>query len=161
FVFLALVLLVMGVWVWGVGAVAPESWRRRWRSLAALGALGWAGLFSVLAFSGLLQRWELRPPPFALVLLLLLVGAALLSRSSLGERLAKTLPLVALVGFQAFRLPLELVMHQIAREGVMPVEMSFSGYNFDILTGASALVVAALLWMDRAPRWLMWAWNLL
>jgi hypothetical protein len=34
------------------------------------------------------------------------------------------LPLAALVGFQAFRLPLELVMHEAARAGVMPSLLS-------------------------------------
>jgi hypothetical protein len=50
-------------------------------------------------------------------------------------------------------------MHGAARAGVMPVQMSFEGRNFDVVTGASAAVVAALLLADRAPRWLVVAWN--
>jgi small-conductance mechanosensitive channel len=37
--------------------------------------------------------------------------------------------------------------------------MSFSGYNFDIVTGASALVVSALASRGKAPPWLVAAWN--
>ncbi|HYJ10688.1 MAG TPA: hypothetical protein VEX18_16815, partial [Polyangiaceae bacterium] len=66
-----------------------------------------------------------------------------------------------LVAAQSFRLPLELVMHQAAREGVMPVEMSFTGYNFDIVTGASALIVAWLEYKGRASDRLVFAWNVL
>jgi hypothetical protein len=70
-------------------------------------------------------------------------------------------PVVWLVGFHAFRLPLELVMHRAASEGTMPAQMSFTGWNFDIVTGASALVVAALAAQGDAPRWLLAAWNAL
>jgi hypothetical protein len=77
-----------------------------------------------------------------------------------GARLARGLPLAALVGFQAFRLPLELVMHHAATTGVMPPQMTFTGRNFDIVSGATALLVAPLL-ARGAPRWLAGAWNVL
>ncbi len=70
-------------------------------------------------------------------------------------------PLAILIGLQSFRLPLELVMHQAAREGTMPVQMTFTGSNFDIVTGATALLVALLAAFGRAPRWLVFAWNVL
>ena len=43
----------------------------------------------------------------------------------------------------------------------MPVQMSFSGWNFDIVTGASAIVVAWLVARGIAPRWLVLAWGLM
>jgi hypothetical protein len=52
--------------------------------------------------------------------------------------LIRGLPLAALVGYQVFRFPLELFMHRAYVEGLMPVQMSYSGRNFDILTGISA-----------------------
>lgn len=67
--------------------------------------------------------------------------------------------LAALVGAQAFRLPLELVMHRASTEGVMQPQMSYSGYNFDILTGASAAVLAVLVAMGRASRSRVRLWN--
>jgi hypothetical protein len=80
--------------------------------------------------------------------------------SRLGTQLA-SLPLPALIAFHAFRLPLELVMHRAATEGTMPEQMTFSGSNFDIVSGASALLVAALAAQGKAPRWLLLAWNAL
>jgi hypothetical protein len=84
-----------------------------------------------------------------------------LACSALGARLAQALPLSWLVAFHGFRLPLELVMHQAAREGTMPEQMTFTGHNFDIVTGASALALAALIARRRAPRALVLAWNAL
>jgi hypothetical protein len=96
------------------------------------------------------------------VLLFLLTFAAGfgLGFSKFGTRVAKTVPLPLLVFAQGFRLPLELLMHRAALEGTMPNVMSYSGYNFDVVTGASAIVVALLLWRG-APLWIAKAWNVL
>jgi hypothetical protein len=76
----------------------------------------------------------------------------------LGSTLGAGLSMGALVGLQIFRLPLELVLHRLYVEGVLPVEMTYAGRNFDILTGVFAL--ALWLWAKRAtiPRPLLWIW---
>ena len=39
--------------------------------------------------------------------------------------------------------------------------MSFSGYNFDILTGLTAIPVAWMVHRNSAPHWLLIAWNVM
>jgi hypothetical protein len=78
-----------------------------------------------------------------------------------GRRLAEGIPLWVLVAVQGFRLPLELAMHEMYERGIMPVQMSYEGRNFDIVTGITALVVAALVAADRGGRALVAAWNVL
>lgn len=125
----------------------------------AFGTL-WMTLAGMVAASGLLLRSDTRPPPFAWMFLALLGVGLVLGLGRVGRTLS-ALPFAMLIGFQAFRLPLELVMHQAAVEGVMPVQMSFQGFNFDILTGLTSIPVAYLAARGRAPRALIWAWNLL
>ena len=141
------------------------AWRvshgRRELLALALGAVAWLGGSALLAESGFLARFDLRPPPFLLVVVPTFGLPLWLARSSLGKRLADALPLSWLIAFQGFRLPLELLMHEAAREGTMPVQMTFTGHNFDIVTGTSALLVAALVVAGRAPRALLIAWNVL
>ena len=96
----------------------------------------------------------------ALMFACILGGALALGLSPLGRALALRIPLWALVAVQGFRLPLELVMHQAAEEDVMPVQMSFSGLNFDIVTGITAIFVAWAL-TRGAPVALAFAWNVL
>ena len=139
---------------------AADAVRRRTRA-AALLVLGWCGLQAAFAASGVLARFDARPPPLALFLAALVAGAIGLGASRFAAPLAHGLPLAGLVGFQAFRLPLEWVMHEAARAGVMPSLLSFSGWNFDIATGTLAIPVAALVAAGRAPRWLVPAWNAL
>lgn len=125
-------------------------------------AVFWLALTGGVAASGLLTRFDLRPPPMA-IMLVASVGLGLgLGLSRVGDTFARGLPLAALVGAQGFRFPLELVMHAAAREGTMPHEMSFSGFNFDILTGLGALLLLTRIKPGGdLPRGLVWGWNVL
>ncbi|HET7545838.1 MAG TPA: hypothetical protein VFK05_38485 [Polyangiaceae bacterium] len=141
-----------------LGAAFGSAMRRA--ALSALVAAVWAGATLWLAARGVLARFDARPPPLMLLLVLTLGGAIALACSRFGERLALGLPLWAVVGFQAFRLPLELVLHQAAADGLMPVEMSFSGYNFDILSGVSALLVGTGLAFGWLGARVALLWNI-
>lgn len=78
--------------------------------------------------------------------------AAALAFSPVGARLARGLAPVWLVAPQALRLPLELVLHEWAEQGVIPVQMTFEGHNFDIVTGTLALVLGLYaLWRVPPP----------
>ncbi len=52
-------------------------------------------------------------------------------------------------------------MHAMYERGVMPEQMSYSGRNFDIVTGATALIVGVVVWRRDGPRSLIVAWNVL
>jgi hypothetical protein len=153
-------LLAVGVFVAErrLGSEAGLAMRRA--ACSALFAVAWAGLTLLIAERGMLARFDARPPPLMLLLVPTLGGAVVLACSRFGERLLLGLPLWALVGSQAFRLPLELVMHQAALSGTMPVEMSFSGYNFDIVSGASALLLGMALALGWAGPRAALIWNL-
>src|SRR5262245_41613926 len=134
--------------------------RRRWAAATGLGALVWLSLTAVVAASGILRRFDTVPPPFAVMLGTSLVIVIAISCSPLGTRLIRGLPLAALVGYQVFRFPLELLMHRAYGEGLMPVQMSYSGRNFDILTGMTAGLLGLALLRWNVPRWVVWGWNL-
>jgi hypothetical protein len=159
----ALVLCLLGAGTfWAERRLGARSRTARVRAaLVTLGGAAWAALTLLLAQSGLLARFDARPPPFLVLMIVTLLGAVLVGRSRLGRRLALGLPLWALVGFQSFRLPLELVMHRAASDGTMPVEMSFSGYNFDIVSGASALLLSIALARGLLGARAVLLWNVL
>jgi hypothetical protein len=153
-------LLVIGV---------AGSWRRTGASwlrttlvttATALGIAVWMGFTYAGAAVGLF-RFDSRFPAMMLLVPVMMTLSIGLGLSSVGRRLARGLPLWVLVGFQSFRLPLELLMHEAYEVGLMPVQMSYSGLNFDILTGASALLVAVLVAFGRAGTRLVQAWNIL
>lgn len=165
-VFIAVPLVIVG-WVnLGLGRAtaacgdSPQQSTRIVRRFQ-LGAATWLIAVTAAAASGALAQWQRVPPPFVLLAVGVLVLGVVAARSAAGDRLARGLPLAYLVGFQAFRLPLELAMHRAYTEGLMPVQMSYAGRNFDIVTGATALVLGGALLWTRVPRWLVLLWNLM
>jgi hypothetical protein len=145
---------------WRSGAGLGSAARRRRTVLAGAGVVLWLAAQAAAALSGLLGRFDLRPPPKVIWFASMVVMTLALAWSPFGRRFAEQFPFAALIGFQAFRLPLELVMHRAAVAGIMPSVMSFTGYNFDIVTGATALPLALYAWRGRPPRWLLALWNL-
>lgn len=135
--------------------------RPRAAVVAVLAILAWLGLTGWFAARGVLAQFDAVPPPFGILLPLCLAAGTAVALSPLGKALIQCFPVWMLIGVQVFRLPLELTMHRAAAEGIMPVQMSYSGLNFDIITGATAPLVALLCVVGRAPRALLWIWNLL
>jgi len=161
--FLVLPAAIAILFVWGTAA----AWRRtglaassgRAAMTAAAGALIWMGVTLALADRGVFLNWEATPPPFALLVVAILALGVSIAFSPLGGRLAQ-LPLWTLVAAQAFRLPLEVAMHALVSRGIMPEQMTYTSRNFDVLTGASAVVVAALVKAGAAGRKTAMAWNI-
>lgn len=125
---------------------------------AGAGTALWLALTAGAAASGAL-RFDGMPPTMVVLIVAILAVALGIGLSRVGGRLAAGVPLAALVGVQAFRLPLELAMHRAFEEGIMPVQMSYSGRNFDIVTGITAIIVAGLLLAGRMPAWGVRLWN--
>ncbi len=150
---LAVVVAGTVVWIWR--RYAPGSATRAGLVLAA-----WMAGTGLLAGSGTLARFDVLPPPMALLMAAVFVVAFGVGVSPAGGTLAAAVPLSTLVGLQAFRLPLELVMHHAAQVGIMPPELSYAGYNYDILTGAGALAIVVAMGTGRhVPRAIVWAWD--
>jgi hypothetical protein len=151
-------LFVAATWRTGAGLDRAARWRRT--ILAGAGVAIWLGAQAAAALSGWLGRFDVRPPPMVIWFMSMVVMTLALAWSPFGRRFADKLPFVALIGFQAFRLPLELIMHRAVAAGIMPNVMSFTGYNFDIVTGATALPLALYAWRRPLPRPLIVLWNL-
>lgn len=140
---------------------ANESAARRSAVIVGIDTAAWMALTWVAASSGILQQWDRRPPPFLFVPVGVLIVALILAFGGVGTRVARYLPVWALVAIQGFRLPLELAMHALVARGIMPIQMSYAGRNLDIVTGITAIVVAVMVKRGYAGRGLVTAWNVL
>ena len=121
----------------------------------------WMAITWQLADFGTFRQWDATPPPFALLVLAILLLGVRIGWGSAGRRIAATFPLWALVAVQGFRLPLELAMHRMYELGIMPAQMSYSGLNYDILTGILAIGVALLVYTGLAGARLVRLWNVI
>lgn len=128
--------------------------------LALLGA--YLAIPGFLAARGTLDRYAPLPAPALLLLLGLAILTVALVLSPAGARLAASVSLGAVVALQGFRIGVELLLHRLYVEGTIPVEMTYAGRNFDILSGITGLLLGAWLLRDRrCPRGVVMAWNVL
>ena len=159
--FLSVVVAVALVDIWVISRLMPERFSRAWRlGLASAGMGVWLTGHALIAQSGVLDDPTGVPPRLGLYVVGIggVVGAVALGR--LGRRLGAGVPWGVWIGLQTFRLPLEVWLHGMHQEGIVPVQMTWSGWNFDVVTGATAPFVA--WWVVRQkPGWrvVFWVWN--
>jgi len=158
--FLGLVAVIVGFTVWAVHRAAVVAGRdaslETQRVLTVWGLL--LGVSGGLAVLGVLEDFSL-PPKLPLLVFAVLALTIWLGASKYGAFLARSVPLWVLVGINAFRLPLEVLMNRAATEGVMPIQMSYSGQNYDVLTGVLAIVVGLACRIGDPPLRLVRIFN--
>lgn len=155
-----LFLLLTGVVVAGIAAAVARYLDDRRRPIALLVLAAWVFYTGSLGFSGMLASPTAGPPRIALILIPALLGILFLARSVAGRDLALSIPVSLLIGAQAFRVIVELFIHQFWSVGLLPKMLTYEGANFDILAGLSAPVVAWLIASGRLSSRLALAWNL-
>ena len=107
--------------------------------------LSWAALLLLLSYEGFFEDFNTLPPRPALAILIPLPVILIITFSAAGSRLLKTIPSHWLVLMQTFRIAVELLLFMAFINGKLPVQMTFEGRNFDILTGILALPVGYML----------------
>ncbi|MCB9895184.1 MAG: hypothetical protein H6839_12090 [Planctomycetes bacterium] len=161
-VFFILLVLACAALVLRAVNVAWRGQPSRGRSvaIAALAIMTWLGFTAGIAFSGLLTPSPEGVPPNLPVLVFTMVSMLALTLGPVGKRVISTWDAPRLIGFQVFRVPVELVLFMLAVNGVGPELLSFEGRNFDIITGLTAPLAAWLVW-KRPSKVLVIGWNLL
>jgi hypothetical protein len=150
-VFLAICVGVVSAFIAGIWVSARrDAVRPLQRTLpVAIGTIVWLALILLIVRSGWLQGDERHVLFFGAAMIAVSLGIGF---SPIGRWLS-SLPLPALVAFQGFRLPLELVLHAWVIQGVIPATMTWSGRNWDIISGILALIAAPF-----CRRSIVWPW---
>jgi hypothetical protein len=122
----------------------------------------WLIYAGLLGFFGVVKNTATRPPGIAFIVVPVLVFLFLfIVRSSASARLALAFPLWIILGMQCFRIGVELFLHQLWIDGLVPKMLTFEGANVDIYIGASAPLIAWLSTRGRLGMRLALAWNAL
>jgi hypothetical protein len=158
------------------GLVAMIGWRslqtasllgltgfaRQFTTVAPLALVsGWLLLTAVAAWNGLLADFTRIPPRIMIPPVLALLSIIGWSFSRGAKRLRAVAPETWFVEFQTFRVVMEGVLWLLWSAGIIPVQMSFEGRNFDIVVGCTAPIVAYYCFRKRvwSPRVAI-VWNI-
>ncbi len=151
--FLAVVGFCVLSFVAMVGSTAPPDRRGAQAGVAGVAVVAWVGVLSIPPATGLVTP-EAAVPGVPLMILGVFAMTFAVVFSPLGRRLASEVPLWALVGFQAMRLPLEVVLHGWSDGPLVPVQMTWSGQNLDVFAGITALLLAPFVQRSKGLAWL-------
>ena len=144
-----------------VGLVARYLSRRATFSVLA-GLSMWFIYVGLMGYFGVVRNTAMRPPGIAfLVVPVLGFLIFFIVRFSADARVALAFPLWIILGMQCFRIGVELFLHQLWIDGLVPKMLTFEGANVDIYVGASAPLIAWLSTRGRFGMRLALAWNVL
>lgn len=122
--------------------------------------LVWLIIVGVLGLYGFYKEVGKVPPRFVFLLGPVTLFVLLLFVTKKGRRFIDSLDIKWLTLLHMVRLPVEVVLHSIFLSGLIPVYMTFEGYNFDIISGITAPIVYYLVFVKKilGNRFLL-LWN--
>ncbi len=130
-------------------ALSKTSWSRSKKLNLFLGItfimITWAVLLTVLSYNGFFNDFSKLPPRPALALLVPLPFVLWFAFSKTGTQLLQQVPAHWLVLMQSFRIFVEVLIWLSFLAGKLPIQMSFEGRNYDVLTGILALPAGYVL----------------
>lgn len=126
------------------------------------GILVWTLLISVMAATGIFQNFDTLPPRITLTLMPPMVFVLIMTwRSGNLKEILKNIPVHWLIYLQSFRIAVELILWWHHKEGVVPIQMTFEGQNFDVMAGLTAPIIGYLYAKKgKSMRKLALAWNI-
>lgn len=127
--------------------------------LAITFLVGWLAFATTLGVTGVVGRYDLVPPGMVLLVGPVVITLLFFALTTPGAILAGSIPLSVLLGFQVFRLGVELSLHRLWSMGLAPKLMILEGGNIEILVAASAPVAAWLSTRGDIGRRMAWWWN--
>ena len=83
-----------------------------------------------------------------------------ITRSKAGKELLRATPPHWVLYLQSFRIVVEIMLWLTVVRGLLPVQMSFEGRNFDILSGLFAIPVGYYCFVRKSwPSWVVLLYN--
>ena len=123
--------------------------RSTFRKIAIV-LIAWLILLGILSIRGFFADFSRLPPRLALALLPPLPAVLLFLRSAAGKRLLQHIQPHWLIYLQSFRILVEIGLWMLVRNGSLPVQMSFEGRNFDVISGLLAFPVGYYCFVKKS-----------
>lgn len=122
--------------------------------------LGWLIISSAISFSGSLLDFYSTPPRMLLIFIPAVLAIIYISSSERVNAILDVIPAEWLVYIQTFRVLMEVLLWLMFAAGVIPLQMTFEGLNYDIFTGLSAPLIAYYaLTTEKWPQIVALLWN--
>jgi hypothetical protein len=127
----------------------PENKKRKIFLWVPIGVFVWLVFLALISFNGFFLEFKGMPPRILLAVLppLVVIVVSIFS-GTLDPLLLKIRPWW-LINLQSFRVMVEIILWLLFLENIIPVQMTFEGFNYDILVGLTAIPVSYLCFRRR------------
>ncbi|WP_420603566.1 hypothetical protein [Flagellimonas sp.] len=164
YVLLFVILLVILLWTLNnamkkIGVVHPK--RNSALAITFIGIFSWLALQLFVWNTGFYYNLSLPPRiPLFMVFPVLLFIVLFLFRNR-NHSIIAAIPIALPVAVQSFRAVIEVLFYFTFLSGVLPIQVTFEGANYDVLIGLSAIAIAIYASRPNASSKVLIAWNII
>lgn len=121
----------------------------------------WMLIAGFLSTSGFLQDFETMPPKIMFLVVPALLSTVIMAIIPRSRQFLLKLPITTLTYMHIIRVPVEICLWWLYKDGLVAREMTFEGANHDIISGITAPFAAVfLVGKKRKNKWIGIVWNL-
>ncbi len=125
----------------------------------------WLGFVYIWSRFGIFSNFSLFPFNAAPVILIPLITIVLFTFSKKVKEILPCIPQENIIKLQVFRFYVEVLLWALFSVSLLPVQMTFEGRNFDVITGVTAVLlttrISGFMLLDKMSNALVIAWNIL
>ncbi|WP_420320892.1 hypothetical protein [Flagellimonas sp.] len=156
------VLLLILLWVLNNGLKKNgvlASKRNQITFLTALGIFTWLALQYFIWTTGFYYDLSLPPriPLFMVLPVFLFIVFFMFGNRN--HKVLASIPIALPIAVQSFRAVIEVLFYFTFIQGILPIQVTFEGANYDVLIGLSAIVMAVYANRPNASKKVLLAWN--
>ncbi|MGX1928017.1 hypothetical protein [Flagellimonas sp. 2504JD4-2] len=158
--------VLFGLLLWGLDKGlkkigATSSKRNRALVLTSIGIFSWIITQFFIWSTGFYYNLSLPPriPLFMVFPVLLFI--VLFMYKNRNHRVLMAIPIALPIAIQSFRAVIEILFYFTFINGILPVQVTFEGANYDVLIGLSAIAMAVYATRSGASKQVLLAWNIL
>ncbi len=122
---------------------------------------GWFAFIYAWSRFGTFGNFELFPVNALPVFIIPLITILVFSFSKSVKEILAHIPQENIIKFQVFRFYVEVLLWALFASAMLPVQMTFEGRNFDVITGVTAMLVGWLITKNKFPKAAIILWNVM
>ena len=138
----------------------PSTDKTKFYAFFLISLMVWAGFVSIWSLSGSMGDFSIFPINMLPVLVIPMIAILAFTFSKAGKEILLRIPIENIIRIQTFRFFVEQLLLALYLENQMPIQMTFEGRNFDVLSGLSAPLIAFLISKGKMSRTWVIIWNM-
>jgi hypothetical protein len=137
-----------------------ESKKKKFITSIIVALVGWVVFVAAWSFSGMLGDFSLFPLNMGPILVIPLIATLVFTFSKTFTEVLSHIPQHRLAYLQSFRIFVEILIWMLFVDNLLPVQMTFEGRNFDVISGITGVIVGYLSSRGKLSRTKLIIWNI-